>query len=154
MPAGSETLIGPRLSFVVRKLPGTIKRTKYKAPPTEEAVKENPALKKDLSNHAVEVTEDAGYMVYLPNGGAYRLSASELIKRGYDKEPEFLGYEQANDQKTAMGRYKLARTESARQKAWKEMEDEVVNVCLGRVGKVDALVSDYDPHGKLEKEAA
>lgn len=154
MPTGAEGLQGPRLEFVVRKLPGTVTRLRRVPPPTELERKENPrARDKELGLTSIEVQEDAGYMLYTPQGMAYRLTGKELVRRNFDREPNIIGFEQANDLKTPAGRFKLARTDAARQKAWLELEKQVMDACLGKLGKVDAMVSDYDPSGKV-KEAA
>lgn len=153
MPAGSESLQGPRLEFVVKKLPGTVTTTKYKGPPTKRAVDANPSLAADLSNKAIEVEEDAGYMVYLPTGSCYRMSGAELVARGYDRQPNILSYEQANNVETPAGRFKLARNDAERQKAMKDMEDQIIKACQGRFGSASALVSNYNPHGKVSEAA-
>lgn len=155
MPAGNESITGPRLEFVLRKLPGTVTRSKYRAPPTAEERKEDKTKKMQLQNERLEIVEEAGYMIFFPTGNSCRLTTKQMLQKGYDREPNILSFEQANDQKTAAGRFKLARTERGKQKAWEEMEQEIITLCVGRFGKVDALVSDYDPKGKIaEKEAA
>lgn len=156
MPTGSESLSGPRLEFVVQKLPGTVTRNKYTAPPTKRQIEKNPDLETNLSNTITEIVEDAGYMVYFPSGNCYRLSAKELVARGFDREPTILSFDQANSTDTAAGRFKLARNDQVRQKAWKELETEVVRACLRGSGDLKAFVADYDPKGRLpeKKEAA
>lgn len=149
MPAGSESLQGPRLEFVVKPLPGTVNRIKHKAPPTKEAIKADPSLAKDMSNQKIEVEQPAGYMVYLPTGFCYRMSREELVRRGFDRQPNILSFEQANNTKTAAGRFKLARDERARQAAWNEMEQEIIKACQGRYGNVAALIEDYNPDEKV-----
>lgn len=155
--AGSESIQGPRLEFVVRELPGTVLRMKYVAPPTKKQIEANPDLDGVMSNTAVETLEPAGYMVYLPTGQCYRMSGKELVQRGFDREPSILSFEQANDQKTPAGRFKLARNEPSKEKAWRELEEQVVRACQGRSVNVGALIEAYDPKRsmpKLEKEAA
>lgn len=153
MPTGSENLQGPRLEFVIRKLPGTVVRMKTLPPATKAQRDKNPELDAMTANQQVQVVEDAGWMLYLPTGEAYRLSNDEMLRRKYDREPNIIGFEQANDIKTAAGRFKLARNDSARNRAWAELENEIIKVCQGRFGSVEALLEGYDPHGKL-KEAA
>lgn len=153
--ANASGLQGPRLSFVVRELPGTVLRTKYKAPPTKAERDKTPSLEGEIQNQKVVALEPAGYIVYLPTGSCYRLSAKQLVKRGYDKEPEIIGIEQANDLKTAAGRFKLARNDIGRQKAWADMENDIIKLCQGRSGSVNAMIEDYDPKRAMPmKEAA
>lgn len=155
MPTGSESLSGPRLEFVVRKLPGTIVRNHYTPPPTKRQIEKNPDLETNLSNTIVETVEDAGFMVYFPTGNCYRLSAEQLVARGFDREPTILSFDQANSTDTAAGRFKLARNDQVRQKAWKELEEGVIRACMRGSGDLKAFVADYDPKGKLpEREAA
>lgn len=139
---GTE-LQGARLEFVARKLPGTIKQTLFTAPADG-----------DLGNVRHEVTVDAGYLVYLPTGNAYRLSDKEFKRRGFDREPEILSYESAKDKKTAAGRFKLAVTEQARKKAYAEMEAEVIRICHRRTGSTENMLGEhYDPKGKVTSDA-
>lgn len=157
MPAGSESLKGPRLEFVLQKLPGVVRRTKHTPPPTRREREEDPTLESENMNSAVEVIEPAGYMLYLPTGQAYRLTEEEVVKRGLKREPEMIGFAEANDTKTAMGRFKMARTDAARSEAYAVLQKEVIDACLGKLGNVSALVHGYDPTGKLpdtKKDAA
>jgi uncharacterized ParB-like nuclease family protein len=154
MPASSESLVGPRLEFVARKLPGTVTRIKYKAPPTAKQREKDETLSSLGENEQIEVTEDAGFMIYFPTGKCYRLSAAELVTRKFDREPEIISIDQANDTKSPAGRFKLARNDQIRQKAWKEMEQQVINACLRGVGDPGAFISGYNPRGKVMEEAA
>lgn len=149
MPAGSESIQGPRLAFVVKALPGTVTRPRYKAPPTKQQVEKDPSLAKDLSNQVEMVIEPAGYMVYLPTGFCYRMSAEELVRRKFDEQPNIISFEQANNTESPAGRFKLARDERQKQKAWDEMEQQVIKACQGRFGNVMALIEGYDPNGKI-----
>ena len=122
---------GPRLEFVVRRLKGTVKRRK--------AVFE----KKSRKIKYALVEEAAGYMVYLPNGNAYRLSDKELRRRGYDREPNILNFEKINDKNTPAGMFKFGRTEALREKGWRLMEDQIIRNCRRNVGPM--IVSDHLP---------
>ena len=151
MPTGVESIQGPRLSFVLRKLEGTVQRTKYAPPPSKDAREADPKLRSMTENTEIEVEEDAGYMLFLPSGHAYRLTHEEVLRRGYLREPELIGFEQANSQDTPMGRYKLARTEAGKAKAWAEMEMQVISACVGKSG-IPNLISDYNPNGLAKVE--
>lgn len=155
--AGSEGLHGPRLEFVVRKLKGTVTRPRYKAPPTQKQREKDETLASDMGNEVEMVIIPAGYMVFMPTGQCYRIDELVTPKNDFSREPNMIGYEQCNDMKTAMGRYKMARTEITRDKAYREMEEEVVNACTRGLKDLRAFIEGYDPNGKLpelEKEAA
>lgn len=152
MAVSSEGLRGPRLSFAVREIPGMVLRHKYTAPPTKAEREKNPKKNQLLSNTISEVYEPAGYLVFLPTGNSYRLSPEQLVRYGFDQEPNILSFEQANDNRTAAGRFKLARTERARQKAWKEMEEELIRHCVGRYGDYKSLVNALVPEGFVEEK--
>lgn len=157
MPTNAESLVGPRLSFVLRKLPGTVTRSKYQPPMStrarERAEDNGEEVDDDGSNKEIRIVEDAGFMVYLPTGQCYRLSAEDVVKRGFDREPDIISIDQANDMKTPAGRFKLARNDAIRQKAWQQMEDQVINACIGRIGTITAFIDGYDPNGKLKEVA-
>ncbi len=102
MSANSQ-MKGARLEFVVRQLKG--KRTKV-------AHSFNPKTRKI---EATKTEEDAGYMLYLPSGQSYRLSATELVERKYDRQPEIINLDKVQDTKTPAGRFKFALDEKRRQ---------------------------------------
>lgn len=136
MAAGTERE-GPRLEFVLRPLPGTVVRTEARV--NKEA-------------REIEYTEavtPAGFMLYLADGHSYRLTQKQVVARGLDREPGILNFEKANDPKTAAGRFKLAVSDTARKKAYAEMEQEVINVCERFAGDTRNYVYRYDPKGKV-----
>lgn len=137
----SGELSGPRLEFVVRKLAGSVMRS----------IATWSEAEKKIVNIPKEVP--AGYMVFLPNGQSYRLSEKELKRRGFDRPPNILGFEQANNDKTAAGRFKLAISEEARKKAYGDLEKEVVDVAMKKVGRMDNMLTDYNPTVVKEKAA-
>lgn len=128
---------GPRLEFVLRELTGTVKRRKHRF--DKEA-------KQIVSE---DVLQPAGYMLYLADGHSYRLTADQVRKRGFNREPAILNLEKANDPKTPAGRFKLAITESARRKAYTEMEQEIISVAESFAGNAANYIADYDPKGKV-----
>ncbi len=137
----SGELKGPRLEFVVRKLTGSLMR--------------NVAVFDEAEGKITQVPKEipAGYMVFLPNGQSYRLSEKELARRGFNRAPNILGFEQANDTKTAAGRFKLAVNEEQRKKAYGDLEKEVVDVALKKVGTINNMLTDYNPTPVKEKAA-
>lgn len=155
--AGSEGLHGPRLEFVLQKLKGTVTRPRHIAPPTQKQREKDETLGKDLGVETEMVVEPAGYMVFLPTGQSYRISLDQWkrnvrLRETYDREPNMIGYEQANDNKTAMGRYKMARSETVRDKAYREMEQEVIFACTKGLKDYRAFIEGYDPNGKMPEE--
>lgn len=128
MAAGSEGMKGPRLEFVVRAVKGKVKVPYHNFDPTKKKIVT--ALK----------TEDFGYLVYLPNGHSYRLNKDQLKKYGYDRQPTILNFDQVNDTKTPAGRYKFAMDDNQRQKAWTDLEDQVIKSCVRRHGPVTGAV--------------
>jgi hypothetical protein len=157
--AGSEGLHGPRLEFVVRKLKGTVTRPYMIAPPTQKQREKDDTIGSDLGNEVEMRVEPAGYIVFLPTGQCYRIREDMLVtkNRDFSREPNMIGYEQCNDNKSAMGRYKMARSEATREKAYREMEDEVIFACTKGLKDFRAFVENYDPNGKMpepEKVAA
>lgn len=134
MAASSEGMKGPRLEFVVRPLKGKRKKPYHSF---------DPVKKKIVS---VLNDEDAGFLVYLPNGHSYRLSKSELEKHGYNRQPTILNFDQVNDTKTPAGRYKFAMDDKQRKEAWKELEEQVIRACVRRHGPVTGVV-EHDTAG-------
>lgn len=124
MSAGTQ-MRGARLEFVCKPLKG--KHTKT-------VTSFNPTTKK-LEHTKVESTDPA-YMLYLPNGHSYRLTASEMIHRGYDRQPNIINLDKVNDTKTPAGRFKFALDDTARRKAWADLEQEVIRNCTRRHGPV------------------
>lgn len=123
MSAASQ-MQGARLEFVVRELKGKITR-----PVTVFDVKQKKLV------HTLR-SVDAGYMVYLPNGHSYRLTRKELVRRGYDRQPEVLNFDKVTDTKSPAGRFKFAVNMEIRSKAWTELEDEVIKACVRKHGPV------------------
>lgn len=115
---------GPRLEFVVRPIKGKVKRLKHSFDPTKRKIS------------ATEVVEDGGYIVYLPTGHSYRLSHRDLVKRGFDRQPNILNFETVNDTRTPAGRYKFAMNDASRQLAWTALEDQVIKSCIRKHGPV------------------
>lgn len=120
----TEGMKGPRLEFVVRELKGEIKRPHHTV--------------KGKKIETVLVPEPAGYIVYMPNGHSYRLSREQLVKRGYDRQPSIINFEQVQDTKSPAGKYKFAMDDRQRKVAWKALEDEVIKSCIRRHGPITA----------------
>jgi hypothetical protein len=134
---GSE-MNGARLEFVLRPIPGTVLRGHY----TFDDEKKQ--------NVFIEAHEEAGFMLFLPDGHSYRLTKADVVRRGFNRSPDILNFEKkAQDQKSPAGRFRLAITEVEKKKAYTEMEDEVISVCRKFAGPIPNLVHEYDPKGKV-----
>jgi len=102
--------------------------------------------KKKKHNTKKTVKETGGYMLYTPFGQCYRLTKAQAQKKGLvDREPEIINLEKVTDTTSPVGRFKHARTMEARQKAYRDMQEQVIRCCKNR----DALVKfmnegDYD----------
>jgi hypothetical protein len=128
MAASSEGMKGPRLEYVVRPLKGKVKTPHHSF------------NNKTRQIETTLVNDDAGYLVYMPNGHSYRLSKEQLLKRGYDRQPTILNFDQVNDTKTPAGRYKFAMDDAMRKRAWVELEEQVIKACVRRHGPVSPEV--------------
>jgi len=118
-------LKGPRLEFVLRPIEGTLVRNKHSYDPKAKKIVVTPTK------------QEGGYMLYLPTGHSYRLTKKEAMKRGFlNRQPAVLNLDKANDTRTCYGRFKLAINPEEREKAWREMEDEVIKNCVRKHGPV------------------
>lgn len=145
----SDSMQGARLEFVLRKLTGTVEHPQALAPQTEKYMEKHPEEDQRISNVITMVTVAAGYMVFFPNGSCYRLSEKEMHRRKFSRPPKILNFDAAKDTETPAGRFKFAITDADRQKAYREMEQEIINRCLGRNGSIISMVSNYNPQGEL-----
>ena len=116
-----NALKGPRLEFVVKEFAEEWIRLVYKF------------NKRTKKNEPTQEKVEGGYMLYTPMGQSYRLTHSQAQEMGFlDREPAMIGLDRVNDTKTPMGRFKFARSDEARDKAYKEMEGEIIKCCGDR----------------------
>lgn len=116
---------GARLEFVLKPVRGgKVERT---------ITSWNPKTKK---LEQTIVPEEAGFIVYMPNGHSYRLTGEQVKKRGYDRQPNILNLDKVTDTRSPAGRFKFAIDDKARQKAWTDLEAEVIKNCTRRHGPV------------------
>ena len=108
---------GARLEYVVRKIRGTVMRTKYSYDKKAKKLVEKP----------YEVAD--AFMVYMPNGHSYRLTLDELERQGYDKQPGIINLDRVTDANTPAGRFKFAVNEETRRQALNEMEEQIIRSC-------------------------
>lgn len=122
---------GARLEFVVRRLSQPITRAKVKYDKKQKRIVE-------------ETKQVEGFMVYMPNGCSYRLTATELVKKGFDRQPAILNLERVTGTDTPAGRFKFAINDEARQKAYRELEDLVVKACTRKHGESSYSVEERE----------
>lgn len=158
MAVGSESMQGARLEFVLRELPGTVLARKIKPPPSKRQKDANPELEGQSSNVINMERVPAGFMVFFPNGSCYRLSAEEAKRRGLTRAPAILNLESVKDTESPAGRFKYSVEEADKRKAYRDMENELIRRCTGRVGNIEGMIGpecEYDPKGKIaEKKVA
>lgn len=132
--SASHIMQGARLEYVARKINGTV---------TQHTIEWDKKQKK-----LVRKTKQVGdcYMVYLPTGHSYRLTAKQLIDNGFDRQPTILNFERVNDQKSPAGRFKYAINEEMKMKAWRELEDQVVKLCDRKHGKSERSIEEVEAY--------
>lgn len=121
MPAFGQ-MQGARLEFVVRPLKGKMNRPVHK-----------------MVNGKIEAATksvDSGFIVYTPMGQTYRLTKEELVKRGFDRQPEIMNFDQVKDTKSPAGRFKHAMTDLQRKQAWSDLEKQVIRSCERKHGAI------------------
>lgn len=130
--SATHQMQGARLEYVCRKIQGTV---------AKQTVKWDAKAKK-----LVRVTKEVGdaYMLYLPTGHSYRLTATEVVTKGFDRQPNILNFERVNDTKTAAGRFKHAVNQETKEAAWRELEDEVVKLCIRKHGKAERSMEEVE----------
>lgn len=121
----SAEMKGARLEFVVRELRGQVEHVKCSWDPKKKKIVH------------VKTKQDAGYMLYLPNGSSYRLSSTQLVERGFDRQPNIINLDAVKSTDSPAGRFKFAITDQARAKAWAELEKAVIDNCIRRKGIVE-----------------
>ena len=134
----SHTMQGARLSYVARRFTRDWSR--------------QIVIPKDGQNIREWVTEKGGYFIYIPSGNAYIMTNRMAQEKGYLEDPKILNLDSVTDNTTPAGMYKYARTDKARDKAYRLMEEELIKYCTRLTGplKPPPLIEE----GELEKEAA
>lgn len=140
---------GARLEFVCRKINGNV--TKQKMVVKEHKKKGSDGKEKITHTFATKSVEEGdAYMVYLPTGHSYRLTADQVVKQGFDRQPNILNIERVNDTKTPAGRFKNAINMEEREKAWCELENEVIKLCTRRAGKAERSAEEVETKELVE----
>lgn len=125
--AVSNDLKGARLEFVLKPARGPLKKRISSYDPKE---------KKIVHTEAVAEKGEKGapthYMLYLPNGNSYHLTAQQAVRRNLMREPLIIGLDGVNDNTSPAGRFKFGVNPELRMQAYAEMEQAVIKACTGR----------------------
>jgi hypothetical protein len=113
---------GSRLEFVVVPLQKKIKRKVMKFKRGEGLV----AQMRD---------EDAGFMVYFPRGHALRMTSVQLKKYRLNRKPNIINLEGLHDANSPVGRLMAEQDEKGRQEAYRDLEQEVIQMVTTRSGQ-------------------
>lgn len=113
---------GARLAYVCRPLKG---KKKHRVHAWDSDAKKLVSIETEI---------EAGYMLYTPSGHSYRLTEQQVIRRGFDAQPEILNFDAVNDAKSPAGRFKFAINDETRKAAWRQMEEQVIALCKRRGG--------------------
>ena len=113
-----------RLAYVTRKINGKRKHTVYKYD------------SKKGGNVKKEIEVDAGWIVYMPMGHAIAMSETELIRLGFDKEPPVCDFGDMHDPQSPVGRLFRAQSDQAREEAFTDMEEQVIQLVERRSGPI------------------
>ncbi|MCI0557532.1 MAG: hypothetical protein MN733_03475 [Nitrososphaera sp.] len=125
------TVQGARLAYVVKKLEGTVKRTHFKF---------DRRTRKLVPN---EVEEDAGWLVFFPQGHYLRVrTKQDLIRYKLNYKPQIISMTGLTDPNTPVGRLMMAQDEGEREKAWGDMEADIAAMVRRRSGPMS--IPGYD----------
>lgn len=117
------TMQGARLAYVVKKLEGTVKRTNYKF--NRRIGKIEP----------YEVDEEAGFLVFFPQGHYLRIRTREdLVRYKINYKPPVISMNGLLDPNSPVGKLMSAQDEGQRTKAWEDMEADIAAIVRKRSG--------------------
>jgi hypothetical protein len=122
--AAMSQMQGARLEFVVREIKGDVQRPVHAFD------------KKKLKIVQQVKSQPGGYLVYFPSGQSYRLTRKELMRRGFDRQPSIMNFDQVKDTKSPAGQYKFAMSDEQRREAWAKLENEVIKACVRKHGPI------------------
>lgn len=115
---------GTRLAYVVRALPGTVKRTVCKWTKEDGLTTE-------------EVEQPAGFIVYFPRGHALRFkNTAELARYGLDKKPKMINLQGLYDPESPAGKIMHAQDDEGRQEGFSDLEQSVIALATAKTGSV------------------
>lgn len=117
---------GARLAYVVRKLPGNVKRQVCKLTKKGEGIKFE------------DRDQPAGYMVYFPRGHAIRIPSDKLLAHYGLKvgKATIVNMDGLLDSNSPLGKVMLAQNDEARATAMVDMERMVIQLATAKTGPV------------------
>lgn len=117
---------GARLAYVVREIPGKVKRQTHSIGKKGEGIR------------VVDKEEPGGFMVYFPRGHALRIpDRKTLAHYGLDKKPMVINAQDVlADPNSPLGRIMMAQNEEARAGAMLDMERMVMQMATAKTGPI------------------
>lgn len=129
-------LKGARLAFVVQPIEGVVKREKMRR--TKQGTWEK-----------YMVEEPAGFMVYFPRGHAVRIKNERMLRHyGLDKKPRIIEMRGLENPNTPLGKLFLSQDKDEREKAWEELETQVIRLSEVKAGPQTVLYNPNDPNDR------
>jgi hypothetical protein len=119
----AQQMPGTRLSFVVVKLEGTLRRM------VTSWTKKDGLVPK-------EVPVPAGNLVYFPRGHVLRLSDEALVHYGLNKKPRMINMQGLHDPESPLGKMLAAQDDAARANAYNDLEQAVMHLAIAKSGPV------------------
>src|SRR6186713_1130102 len=127
---------GARLSYVVRKLEGTVQREhiKFEEIPAGKHKDGSPRVMHKMVREMKE--EPAGNIVYFPRGHVLRLTDDELARYNLNKKPKMINLQGLNDPNSPIGMLLMQQDAESRAEAYEEMEKQVIQIATAKSGPV------------------
>ena len=138
---------GARLAYVIRKIPGKIKREIIEYVPMKGMKRKDPktGLRSETGLVRKVVEVDAGYMVYFPRGHAIRFrDLDHLAQYGFVyrsgkqagklRKPRIINLQGLNDPNSPLGQMLLDQDEEVRSLGYLNMEEAVIQLATSRSG--------------------
>ena len=127
-------MAGTRLSYVVVKLEGTLKREVVVPVRTKNKHDGKPGM---LTMKRVMKDVPAGWLVYFPRGHVIRIKDSEHLEHyGLDRKPQWINLKGLHNPESALGKMMNAQDDAARKHAYQDMEQAVMQLAIAKSGPV------------------
>lgn len=130
--------VGARLAYVVREIPGTVKREVFEMVETKKA-----QYGKKATHEMKKVLKDvpAGYMVYFPRGHAMRIPNKKTLEfYGLDKPARIINAENIlADPNSPLARMMTEQTEQGRMGAKLDVERMTIQMAVSKTGPIVQL---------------
>jgi hypothetical protein len=116
---------GARLSYVVVKLEGTVKRS----------VTRWDKKKREIVKEFID--QPAGYMVYFPMGHCLRMRDKAQLKQyNLHRKPRIINLEGLHDPNSPIGKMMMADDDEIRRGAYADLEKLVIRMATAKTGSV------------------